>query len=502
MPALYEIESMNNDTKTLFSKLLQYVDNSVGKTELHVFEKNLFEQLQKIGLSLVKDFIAQSGNGYDTEHPPISEDGQRLEYKGTITSPYFSIFGEVSIKRSRFLAKPGKYYYPLDAQLNLPKKKYSYLLQKWLQTGAVETNYQKAVEQLNDIFDYGLFPSMPQRVGKSVSDHVDDFNDEAPPPDESTEGSHLGISADGKGIRMLPSERENSNSNQTPKVRLGKGEKRGTKKQATVTTDFSFTPVSRTPEEIVASLLKELPSQQQPPDEAELKKHKERAAQNKHVRATLDGKDDAMHYLMERLIKRDPEGKKPVIALVDGDSSLKRALEKAFTKYGKRKQLDAIILDIIHVATYVWEVGTALHGERSDSRIPWVRDKLLAILEGNVGRVIGGFKQMVTKQTTTSSQKRVLQKAITYFQNHRDMMKYHIYLEKGYPIATGLVEGTCNCLVKDRMEQSGMRWSKNGATSILKQRAVKLNGDWQSFWDNYMNCQKAVLYPDSYKTAA
>jgi hypothetical protein len=116
--------------------------------------------------------------------------------------------------------------------------------------------------------------------------------------------------------------------------------------------------------------------------------------------------------------------------------------------------------------------------------------------------VVGGFKQMITKQTTTSAQKRVLQKTITYFENHRDMMKYDRYLEQGFPIATGLVEGACNCLVKDRMEQSGMRWSKNGATAILKQRAVRLNGDWQSLWDDYMKCQKHYLYPNVYKKAA
>ena len=81
-------------------------------------------------------------------------------------------------------------------------------------------------------------------------------------------------------------------------------------------------------------------------------------------------------------------------------------------------------------------------------------------------------------------------------------MMYHIYLQKGYPIATGLVEGTCNCLVKDRMEQSGMRWSKNGATAILKQRAVRLNGHWEMFWKSFMKQQKEFLCPDVYESVA
>ena len=56
------------------------------------------------------------------------------------------------------------------------------------------------------------------------------------------------------------------------------------------------------------------------------------------------------------------------------------------------------------------------------------------------------------------------------------MMHYDVYLHKGYPIATGVVEGTCGSLVKDRMEQSGMRWSIDGAQAVLAQRAVMKMG--------------------------
>ena len=501
MPEIYDIELMKSNSKKIFSDLLAYAADAVGTTELHDFEKNVFEQLQKLGLALLKNFIANSGTGYDADNPPVDDTNKPLRYKGTTQSPYFSIFGELSIKRARYQTDDGSYYHPLDSQLNLPAQKYSYLLQKWLQASAVQTNYQKAAELLNEIFDHKLYACTSQRIGKKASDHVDEFNDQAPAPSAETEASHLGISADGKGIRMLPSERDNDTQGQTQQPRLGRGEKRGTKKQSTVTVDFSFNPAARTAEEIVASLLKERVKTQTATD-ATSDKSPARTAQNKHVRATLDGKENAMNYLMQRIKKRDPSNTKPIIALIDGDNSQKRALDKALKKYKLYRRLDATILDIIHVAEYLWAVGTALNGEYNDKRLPWIREKLMAILQGNVGRVIGGFKQMITKKTTTSAQKHILQRTITYFENHREMMNYHIYLEKGYPIATGLVEGTCNCLVKDRMEQSGMRWSKQGATAILKQRAVKLNNDWNSFWDSFMSSQKKVLYPNYHRAAA
>jgi len=62
------------------------------------------------------------------------------------------------------------------------------------------------------------------------------------------------------------------------------------------------------------------------------------------------------------------------------------------------------------------------------------------------------------------------------------MMAYDVYLQKGYPIATGLVEGACGSFVKDRMEQSGMRWTIKGAQAMLNARAIKKNNDWNDFW--------------------
>ena len=81
-------------------------------------------------------------------------------------------------------------------------------------------------------------------------------------------------------------------------------------------------------------------------------------------------------------------------------------------------------------------------------------------------------------------------------------MDYATYLEKGYPIATGTVEGTCGSLVKDRMEQSGMRWSIAGAQAVLAQRAVVKNDDWNDFFEDYIDCERNRLYPTVYKKIA
>ena len=189
------------------------------------------------------------------------------------------------------------------------------------------------------------------------------------------------------------------------------------------------------------------------------------------------------------------------MALLDGDPYLEDRLRQELALHGMEDRLDALILDLIHASEYLWDVSTALYGEKSARRIHWIEEKLYALLEGNVGYLIGGLRQRLTKNRDrlTSSQKKTLEKTITYFENHRHMMHYDVYLNKGYPIATGVVEGTCGSLVKDRMEQSGMRWSIHGAQAVLAQRAVVKNGDWDSFFTYYIDAERDRLYPTIYE---
>lgn len=148
-------------------------------------------------------------------------------------------------------------------------------------------------------------------------------------------------------------------------------------------------------------------------------------------------------------------------------------------------------------------MGTALYGEKGSPRIRWVEAKLYTLLDGKVSTLIGGLRQRLTQNQDqlTQTQKKALKKTITYFDNHRHMMHYDVYLHKGYPIATGVVEGTCGSLVKDRMEQSGMRWSIDGAQAVLAQRAVMKNGDWKDFFTYYIDAERDRLYPTVYQRA-
>jgi hypothetical protein len=81
-----------------------------------------------------------------------------------------------------------------------------------------------------------------------------------------------------------------------------------------------------------------------------------------------------------------------------------------------------------------------------------------------LGRVIGGIRQKMMKSELSKKRREDVEKYLNYLAARKAYMKYDEYLAAGYPIGSGVVEGACKHLVKDRMEGSGMRWR----TSKLK----------------------------------
>ena len=118
-----------------------------------------------------------------------------------------------------------------------------------------------------------------------------------------------------------------------------------------------------------------------------------------------------------------------------------------------------------------------------------------AYFEGEVGYVIGGLKQMATKQGLRGSKARQLSDVLGYLENNRCFMHYDEYLAAGYPIGSGVAEGACRHLVKDRMERTGMRWRIDGAQAMLDLRAVYLNDDWDAFQNHRIQQARRRLYP-------
>jgi len=124
----------------------------------------------------------------------------------------------------------------------------------------------------------------------------------------------------------------------------------------------------------------------------------------------------------------------------------------------------------------------------------FVSHRLEMLLEGKVGYVIGGLKRLCAEHRLKGEERRRLESAITYYENNREHMRYDEYLAAGYPIGSGVADGACRHLVKDRMEGTGMRWTAEGAQAMLHLRSVSLNGHWDDFIQFHIQAEQERLY--------
>lgn len=499
---IYQIEQVIVERNNLWAELQKYVEEEAIKHQAHEIEENLFKRLLSIGKRLLAEVFIRFGTGKMTGSL-ANRGNEILPYHKTESRQYRSIFGVVEISRAIYWKKGFKSICPLDSHFNLPRRSYSHLLIKWAQDGVAEGPYDEGIQRIYNIFGLQLWKKSQEELSQEVSRDVDQFYKEQLPIDETIEGSIIVVTADCKGVIMIPKERSEqtqTKAQQQVKARDSRGRK-GLKKDAVVTSDYSINPEVRTPEEVLERLMRSESKQehQKRQDEAKARRKrgesKPREPINKKVMASLQGKALAFEDLADRIAKRDLLGEKKIFLQIDGAKSLEKGLLKEFEKRGWAHRIIGVALDIIHVMEYLWDLSTALYGEKSQKRIAWVRKQGLQILQGRVGYVIGGLRQMLTKNSALSAvRKRAIAKTITYFTNHKHMMKYAEYLALGMPIATGVIEGTCRSLVKDRVERSGMKWTHKGAQAVLNLRALKRNEDWEAYWDFYLKNEHDRMY--------
>jgi hypothetical protein len=267
--------------------------------------------------------------------------------------------------------------------------------------------------------------------------------------------------------------------------RLKKGEKNGQKRMACVGGVYSVAPFPRTVEDVLNEILRKEKQEQRPqPQDKRLRAVLTREVNGKEVNA----KDAVFDWLAKEVEQRDPHEQRTVVAVMDGESKLRDLQELKISR--------AVgILDIWHVTEYLWELAYCFHREGSDEAEAFVESYLRKLLEGKVSRVIGGIRQMATKRELSTSKWEKVEDCLTYFAARCEYMKYDEYLAAGYPIGSGVVEGACRHLVKDRMEQTGMRWRIAGAQAILSLRAIYVNEDWNAFHADRIQTEQRKLYP-------
>ncbi|MCB9041698.1 MAG: ISKra4 family transposase [Lewinellaceae bacterium] len=475
-----EKQQLTQQLKQKFEELVALSDRYIESSDaMHDIEKGLLSQLLSIGLLLLRYIIA--GKLKQSKSYEFALDTQvGCQSKGKKERRYLSLFGPLSIERPSHWASGRGIIYKLDEYLQLPRGSYwSYNIQELVGESASENDFRESVHLFNKLLNLDLRWESSVRNTMHLGQYVEAYYKANPAKAESEEVC-FSASFDGKGV---PKVKKPKTCSGNPKARRGKGEKPGTKQMATVSVTSSFKPKQRSVEAIADALMgvenkqkkvKKKPKQEQCSKENGWHK-------NIHRRAFLADQDKAVDYGIRDIKNRIGHADSRFIVPIDAGIGLEEKVRDAVKKYELENAFDGIILNIIHVLEYVWAAATAVFGEQSKSRTPWVRDMLTDLLNSKTQKVIDDLVAIRDKTKLSKSKRKQVNKAITYFSNHQHKMGYLAFIEKGYPISSAMAESTCGYLVKERMEQSGMRWSSRGAQKVMDLRAVKLNGDMEDF---------------------
>jgi hypothetical protein len=334
-------------------------------------------------------------------------------------------------------------------------------------------------------------------VAEAAEDFESFYEQRSQNPDKENKNDTLLVaSLDCKGV---PRRKTTEELAENQPLRINPGEKRTKKKMATVATVHTCQPYYRTAEHIVEKLIdgttkkisKYEGTNKSPP-----------RFKNRRLWASLKkSKDEVFTEVVQEMEKRDDHHKKHAICVMDGERALHRRAVKILAK--KFPKI-IIILDIIHVLDYLWEAGFAFHPDGREEAQKWVRERFLAILEGQVSLVVSGIRQSATKRELDGKLREAVDRTCNYFLNNKNRMRYDEYLKKGFPIASGSAEGACCHLVKDRMELTGAIWDveESRAEAVLKIRALDKSGDFEEYWDFHMKQEYLRQYNDDWKAAA
>jgi hypothetical protein len=410
--------------------------------------------------------------------------------------PLTTVFGETQLTRMAYRAPGQRNAYPADAELNLPAEKHSHGLRRLAAIEAPRGSFEDAAAAITRATGAAIGKRQVEQLAVRAAADIDAFYDErkpGPAPDEQV----LVITADAKGIVMRPeglrpaTAKAAATGKNKLATRLSPGEKNGRKRIcAELACVYDCAPVPRAPGDII-----------RPPGTARPARPAERPeASGKWLTGSVTGDIPALiSAAFDEAERRDLGHRRTWIALVDGNNDQLTAISAGAAQRGVTV---TIVIDFIHVLEYVWKAAWSFFEPGDPDAEHWVADRARKILDGEAAQVAAGIRRRATTYGYTGKEREGADASAGYLTAKKPYLDYATALAKGWPIATGVIEGACRHLVKDRMDITGARWGLTGAEAILKLRAAGANGDFDDYWAYHLDKEHERIHASRYSLAA
>jgi hypothetical protein len=407
----------------------------------------------------------------------VGADGVRRAHPETgRTREVATVFGPVTVRRITYRQPGHASLHPADGVLNLPAEKYSHGVRRVAAREGARGSFAEAGETIAQISGQQLGNRQVEELTQRAAADFDQFYAQRPRHLSLAEDV-LVLSYDGKGVVMRPTALRPATAaaaaRATPKLatRLSRGEKRHRKRMAEVGSVYDLTPAPRTPEDILAP-----PGQHHPPP----------TAHGKWLTASITAEaGEVIGQVFNEADRRDPEHHRRWVVLVDGNA---HQIERTHAQARAHHAEVTIVIDFIHVLEYLWKAAWCLFSEGDPAAEHWVRTQGLRVLHGHSDEVATTIRRSAASLDPTQHAR--AKACSRYLTNAGPYLDYPTALHQGWPIATGVIEGACRHLIKDRMDLTGARWTLPSAEAVLKLRALHSNGDFDDYWNYHLTQEK------------
>ena len=481
-----------NSLVDMAGKMGQWICMAAEKgLAFHEFESEWHEMIHRMANLGTGLFISQQGDG-DLGETVTTDEGVTLQRSAEpVNRPFQTVFGLFQIQAYVYARGPKRKIElrPVDARMQLPPGYASYLFEEFSQCFCVEQAFDRSLDGIARVMRQTLSKETLERINQRVGWQAEHYLDELTAPPVAEEGELMILTGDGKGVPLVKPD--------LARVPIfDPAERRGNRRMATLACVYSVDRYVRKPADIVAALFRDAkdPTDHEPRPIPVTKQLSARFARERDLGEgpeMISGQIEAFSWASQRIRDR-LQLKQPLVALMDGSPSQWDAMHASLDPDVSARVVE--ILDILHVSQYVWKAAKVFHSQRKQQE-SFARGRLERILSGDVTSVITGLRRMATMKKLKGKAETEIQTVCGYFTNNSCSMKYDEYLKAGYPIATGVIEGACRHLVKDRMERSGMRWSVEGAQPMLHIRAIHQSPDRDDFYEVRIKTELQCLYP-------
>lgn len=394
--------------------------------------------------------------------------------------PLLSIVGLLDVARVAYQAHGVDGLHPMDSALNLPSELYSHVVRRAVAERAACAAYEEVAASVSERTGVAIGKRQVEEMAARAAKDFDDFYALRDESEENTRDLVV-LTFDGKGIPMRrehlrPETRAAAEA--TPQrlhTRLTKGEKHHRKRMAQVAAIYTVAPHQRTALDVLADLQ---PVRDVARD-AERNRRRPRP-RDKRVWASITKTPAAViRDAFEQARRRDPGFKRTWVVLVDGNRDQLALVKKAARELGVEI---TIVVDLIHVLEYLWKAAYAFHDDGSKDAEQWVQQRLMWLLQGEAAKVSSNLRRNARAAKLEGAALNPITRCLRYLRGVREHTAYDRAIADGLPIATGVIEGACRYLVKDRMERTGARWSLAGAEAVLRLRALRVSADFDDYW--------------------